>query len=132
MQEHLRGGISDVTGNGSGIKSVLGSHTYAWPGSYPVYVTVRSSIGATTTFLSYVTAITTVPRLTVTASPALTPKGFTFNLPPTSGLNGLIQVSTNLATWSTLTNFIGTNITLNILDPAATNGTRRFYRAVIP
>ena len=121
-----------VTANAAGIKSVWGAHAYTWPGHYPVYVTVQSAIGATTTLLSSVNAISTAPRLTVTASPALTRNGFTFNLQPTAGLNGLIQVSTNLATWSTLANFIGTNITLNFLDPAATNGSRRFYRAVIP
>jgi len=118
--------------NATGQKIALGAHTYAWPGSYPVYVTVQSAIGATTTFLSFINAITTVPRLTVTASPALTRNGFTFNLPPTGGLNGFIQVSTNLANWTTLTNFTATNLTLTFQDPAATNGTRRFYRAVIP
>ena len=121
-----------VTTNASGMKSVWGAHTYAWPGSYPVYVTVQSSIGATTTFLSFINAIGTAPRLTLTASPALTRSGFSFNLQPTGNLNGFIQFSTNLLSWTTLTNFTGTNTVLAFLDPAATNGTRRFYRAVIP
>jgi len=49
-----------------------------------------------------------------------------------AGLNGHIQVSSNLMSWTTLTNFIGTNSTLIFRDPAATNFSRRFYRAVIP
>ena len=43
-----------VTASASGQKAVLGSHTYAWPGSYPVYVQVQSAIGATTTILSFI------------------------------------------------------------------------------
>ena len=49
-----------------------------------------------------------------------------------SNLYGHIQVSTNLTSWATLTNFVGTNTTLNIRDPAATNSSGRFYRAVVP
>jgi hypothetical protein len=48
------------------------------------------------------------------------------------GLNGHIQVSSNLINWTTLAAFTGTNTTLNFRDPAATNSSRRFYRAVIP
>src|SRR5208282_2129667 len=55
-----------------------------------------------------------------------------FTLQLSTGLNGHIQVSTNLTTWATLTNFVGTNSMLTFRDPAATNYTRRFYRAVIP
>jgi len=47
-------------------------------------------------------------------------------------LNGHIQVSTNLTSWATLTNFVGSNTTITFLDPAATNSSHRFYRAVIP
>jgi len=43
-----------ATANAAGIKAVLGSHTYPYPGSYPVYVTVQSGIGATATVLSFV------------------------------------------------------------------------------
>jgi hypothetical protein len=37
-----------------------------------------------------------------------------------------------LTSWTTLTNFVGTNTTITFHDPAATNSPRRFYRAVIP
>jgi hypothetical protein len=43
-----------------------------------------------------------------------------------------IQVSTKLTSWTTLTNFIGTNSTITFRDPAATNSNRRVYRATIP
>jgi len=58
--------------------------------------------------------------------------GFNFTLQSSSALNGHIQVSTNLTSWVTLTNFIGTNATLNFRDASATNSSQRFYRAVIP
>jgi cyclophilin family peptidyl-prolyl cis-trans isomerase len=44
-----------VTANAAGEKAVLGSHTYAYPGTYPVYVQVQSAIGASATILSFVT-----------------------------------------------------------------------------
>jgi len=43
-----------VTSSAGGQKAVLGSHTYAYPGSYPVYVQVTSAIGATATILSFI------------------------------------------------------------------------------
>jgi hypothetical protein len=58
--------------------------------------------------------------------------GLVFNLQLSTGLNGHILVSSNLTSWDPLTNFTGTNSTLNFRDPAATNFNRRFYRAVIP
>jgi len=121
-----------ITAGAAGLKSVWGAHTYAWPGNYPVYVTVQSSIGASTTFLSFINASSGAPWLTLAAPPALTTRGFAFNLQPVNGLNGRIQISTNLLSWTTLANFTGTNTVLTFLDPSATNGTCRFYRAVIP
>ncbi len=61
--------------------------------------------------------------------------GFNFSVLVSTNLYGHIQYTTNLAVsnaWNTLTNFAGTNGTLNFRDPAATNNPGRFYRAVIP
>jgi hypothetical protein len=41
-------------------------------------------------------------------------------------------VSTNLTTWATLTNFVGSNSVITFRDPAATNSSHRYYRATIP
>ena len=70
--------------------------------------------------------------LNLTNSQPLAGKGLGFTLQLSPGLNGRIQVSTNLTSWATLTNFVGTNATVSFRDPAATNSNRRFYRAVIP
>jgi hypothetical protein len=214
-----------ITAGAGGLKSVLGTHTYAYPGSYPVYVQVQSANGAGATVLSYVNAFLrptvtvvapangqvmtnalaplagaagdnqgvagvwyqlnngawTAPattnawtnwaatlelaagtntvqayalnaagitsltnslsvvssntfklQLALPAAKPLAAAGLSFNLQLSPNLNGHIQVSTNLTSWTTLTNFTGTNATLQFLDPAATNGNRRFYRAVIP
>ena len=69
--------------------------------------------------------------LNLTNGQPLPGNGLTFNLQLSPGLNGHIQVSTNLADWTVLTNFVGTNAAATFRDPAATNGTR-FYRAVVP
>jgi len=121
-----------ITTNASGQKNVWGAHKYLYPGTYPVYVSVQSTIGASANFLSYVNAITSRPKLTLTAAPPLNASGFTFNLQLPGAVNGSIQFSTNLTSWLTLTNFIGTNTTLTFHDQAATNSPHRYYRALVP
>ncbi|MGB7749075.1 MAG: leucine-rich repeat protein [Verrucomicrobiia bacterium] len=71
-------------------------------------------------------------KLNFALNQPLTSTGLNLTLQLSSNLNGHIQVSTNLTSWATLTNFVGTNTTLNFRDPAATNSNERFYRAVIP
>ena len=44
------------------------------------------------------------------------------------GRNYSIMVSTNLANWTLLTNFVCTNATMLLLDASATNSGQRFYR----
>jgi hypothetical protein len=75
---------------------------------------------------------TTVPNVFAFTDWSFSADGFSFTLQSSSSLNGRIQVSTNLTSWDTLTNFTGTKSTLNFRDSAATNSSRRFYRAVIP
>jgi cyclophilin family peptidyl-prolyl cis-trans isomerase len=120
-----------ISTNGGGQKVVLGAHQYAYPGSYPVYVTVRSTIGASATILSYVNDITP-PKLTPGPAPTLSTNGFNFSLQMPAGSNATIEFSTNLTTWITLTNFTATNSAVTFRDPGATNSSHRFYRAVIP
>jgi len=74
----------------------------------------------------------TVFKLSFAVANPLSSGGLSFSLQVPSGTNGHIQVSSNLLTWTTLTNFTGTGTTLNFLDPTATNFNRRFYRAVTP
>jgi hypothetical protein len=47
-----------------------------------------------------------------------------------TGLNCVIDISTNLQDWSAWTNFTSTNSTMRFMDPA-TDG-QRFYRGVVP
>ena len=82
--------------------------------------------------VSFVSSNTFKLQMNFTLTQPLTSTGLNFSLQISPGLNGHIQVSTNLSTWTALTNFAGTNATLNFRDPAATNFTQRFYRAVIP
>ncbi len=121
-----------VTTNSSGKKIVLGAHTYTFPGVYPVYTLVQSSIGAGTTILSYITVLQSAPELTFSGASALGPNGFSFSMAITTGLTGSIQFSTNLQNWTTLTNFNATNSPISFRDPGATNSVQRYYRAVVP
>jgi hypothetical protein len=87
---------------------------------------------STTNTLSVISSNTFMLQLTFTNSLPMTTNGMTFSLQLSKGLNGHIQISTNLTSWTTLTNFVGTNSTITFRDPAATNSPSRFYRAVIP
>ena len=58
--------------------------------------------------------------------------GFSFTLQNSASQTGRIQVSTDLASWNTLTHFTGTNATIIFNDPAARDSSQRFYRAVSP
>jgi hypothetical protein len=71
-------------------------------------------------------------KLALAAEQPLASDGRKLVLQLSPGLNGRIEVSTNLVSWAALTSFIGTNTTLTFRDSAATNDSQRFYRAVIP
>jgi hypothetical protein len=85
-----------------------------------------------TNSVKFVSSNTFALQLVFTNSQPIKTNGLVFNLLLSTGLNGHIQVSTNLTSWATLTNFVGTNATITFRDPAATNSNHRFYRAVIP
>ena len=87
---------------------------------------------STTNSLSVVSSNTFMLQLAFTNALPLKTNGLVFNLQLSKGLNGHIQVSTNLTNWTALTNFVGTNSTITFRNPAATNSIHRFYRAVIP
>jgi hypothetical protein len=87
---------------------------------------------STTNSVSFVSSNAFKLQLAFTNAVPLKTNGLVFSLELSIGLNGRIQVSTNLKNWATLTNFVGTNSTITFRDPAATNSNRRFYRAVIP
>jgi hypothetical protein len=89
------------------------------------------NFSATNSF-SIVSSNTFMLQLAFTDTHPMKTNGLVFSLQLSKGLNGQIQVSTNLMNWTTLTHFVGTNTTITIRDPAATNSPRRFYRAVIP
>ena len=66
-------------------------------------------------------------------SPTRLPDGrFQLTLSSVEQRNYRILVSTNLTSWSTLTNVTSTNANTTIVDSAASNFTRRFYQGVTP
>ena len=87
---------------------------------------------STTNNVSFVSSNAFKLQLAFTTAQPLATNGLNFALQVSAGLNGHVQVSTNLANWMSLTNFVGTNATLNFRDAAATNFNDRYYRAVIP
>src|SRR5208282_6610616 len=87
---------------------------------------------STTNSVSFVSSNAFKLLLAFTTVQPLATNGLNFALQISSGLNGHVLVSTDLVDWVPLTNFVGTNTTLNFRDPAATNVNRRFYRAVVP
>jgi len=101
--------------------NILKAYALDWGGNF-----------STTNTLSIVSSNTFKLQLVFTNALPLKTNGLVFSLQLSTGLNGRIQVSSNLTSWAMLTNFVGTNTTLNFRDPAATNSSHRFYRAVVP
>jgi len=89
-------------------------------------------IYSATNSLSFVSSNAFKLQLSFGATQALLANGLNVVLHLSPGLNGEIQISSNLVNWTTLTNFTGTNDTLTVRDPQATNFNSRFYRAIIP
>ncbi len=85
-----------------------------------------------TNSVSFVSSNTFALQLVFTNAQPVKTNGLVFNLQLSTGLSGRIQFSTNLIDWNSLTNFIGSNATITFRDPAATNSSQRFYRAVVP
>ena len=71
-------------------------------------------------------------KLNPGALPFSKTNGMMMNLDGPLGFNYLIQTSTNLTSWQPWTNFTTTSQPFSFKDWAATNYSRRFYRAVMP
>ena len=97
-------------------------------GAYSVVVRNASGFSASPDALLDLMAI--MPHLT--GPLILDATGFSSGLTLEVGRHYRVQFSQNLITWTDLTNFTAEGMSAIIRDPAATNATRRFYRAVTP
>jgi hypothetical protein len=100
--------------------------------TFKVYAEDLGGNFSTTNSVSFVSTNAFALQLIFTTAQPLATNGLNFALHVSPGLAGHVQVSTDLISWLTLTNFVGANSTLYFLDSAATNSSQRFYRAVIP
>jgi hypothetical protein len=87
---------------------------------------------STTSTVSFISSNAFELQLVFTMAQPLTTNGLNFALQVSPKLSGHVEVSTNLGDWATLTNFVGTNSTIEFIDAEATNLSQRYYRAVIP
>jgi hypothetical protein len=72
------------------------------------------------------------PVLGFGSVPPLTANGFNLMLQGPIGSNYVIQASTNLVNWQTVTSFLSTTWLTYFNDIAATNSPYRFYRTIMP
>lgn len=56
--------------------------------------------------------------------------GFAFSFYGQLGQSYVVQTSTNLTTWTALTNFSVVTVPMEVVDSTANNASTRFYRAV--
>jgi hypothetical protein len=78
--------------------------------------------------------VVSLPPLTLglgSATPLGT-NGFNLQLQGAAGSNYVIEVSTDLFNWTPILDFTITNSPFYFTDPAATNSSQQFYRAVLP
>jgi len=71
-------------------------------------------------------------QLGLVSARLLTTNGLDLVLFSTTGREYRVDASSDLITWTAITNFISTNATTYFRDASATNYSRRFYRAVAP
>ena len=57
---------------------------------------------------------------------------FQFQIYSQVGQTQTVQTSTDLTTWSSLTNLVPTNVPMDIVDLGASNFPSRFYRVLSP
>jgi pimeloyl-ACP methyl ester carboxylesterase len=72
------------------------------------------------------------PFVWISSQSGLTNGVFQFTLTGTAGVTNIIQTSTNLTTWTSLTTLMNTNGSILFLDQSATNTNQKFYRVMIP
>lgn len=121
----------DVIPFANGNTLVLSNNLLRSAGNYFISVTADNAVGETGDY-TLVTVASPQLQLSLATGQPFTKNGFSFSLQAGSGVNGHIEVSTNLLNWTTLTNFSGNDGIIGIYDPAAANSPRRFYRAVVP
>jgi len=97
-------------------------------GDYSVVVTITTNAPVPpATFTAKLHVISTRPRLT---NPQVNPdRSFRGVLQAQLNQSYIVEISTNLANWTTLTNFLATNVSMPFIDVTATNAHQRFYRA---
>ena len=71
-------------------------------------------------------------RLGLGSARPLSSSGLDLVLFSSPGLEYRIDASSDLLSWTAVTNFVSTNATMHFMDSSATNYSRRFYRAVVP
>ena len=85
-----------------------------------------------TNSVSFVSSNAFQLQLGFSSAQPLTNGALELKLDASLGMTGRIEASTNLSIWTVLTNFVSTNSPIQFRDVAATNYSRRFYRAVVP
>jgi hypothetical protein len=71
------------------------------------------------------------PRIGLGWPCPLTSQGLDLKLEGLCGFSYGVDFSTDLVSWSRLTTFVSTNAVMFFRDAAATNSSRRFYRALM-
>jgi hypothetical protein len=97
-------------------------------GSYTVVVTnIAGSIASAGAVLTVIPP--TPPSF---GSAGMAPNGFAFQLSVPIGCTYVILASTNLQDWTPISTNVALTASVVLADPAATNCSRRFYRAMVP
>ena len=77
-------------------------------------------------------ALTVVPPTPPSfVSAGMTANGFKLQLSAAIGFTYVTSASTNLQDWTPISTNVAVTASVVVTDPAATNCTRRFYRAVV-
>jgi hypothetical protein len=118
--------LSGATSSNLTLTNVQASDT----GNYTVVVT--NVAGSVTSAVAMLTVTNPAPPAPPSLGAAgMTTNGFAFQLSVSVGQTYVILVTTNLQDWTPISTNVALTGNVVITDPAATNYTRRFYRAMV-
>ena len=99
-------------------------------GSYSVVVT--NLAGSVASVVATLTVTTPVLILSLSGVEGMASNGFTFHLSVPVGCTYIILASTNLQDWTPICTNVAATGSEVLTDTAATNYSRRFYKALVP
>lgn len=125
-------GHSQLGGNSSGSNLVLNKVSSTNAGAYSVVVSC--TFGSITSAVANITVTNPVIALSASTGAGMgtTSSGFTFHFSVPVGQNFVVQASSDLLNWVSISTNVATSASVAVLDAGAASVPKRYYRVMVP